>query len=93
MDRRSISGLTVSHVTIRDSISSGMTIVAPGSPKGEGTLSDARFEMVNIINSGIGGSPHHDLWIRMDALGSVAVRNSAIADIRNESDHFSLLGP
>jgi len=93
MDRRSISGLTVSHVTIRDSISSGMTIVAPGSPKGEGTLSDAKFEMVNIINSGIGGSPHHDLWIRMDALGSVAVRNSAIADIRNESDHFSLLGP
>jgi len=92
MDRRSISGLTISHVTIQDSISSGVTIVAPGSPKGEGTLSDARFEMVNIINSGIGGSPHHDLWIRRDAFGSVALRNSAIADIGNESDHFSLLG-
>jgi hypothetical protein len=93
MDRRSISGLTVSHVTIQDSISSGVTIVAPGSPKGEGTLSDAKFETVNIINSGIGGSAHHDLWIRRDAVGSVALRNSAIADIRNESDHFSLLGP
>ena len=93
MDRRSISGLTVSHVTIRDSISSGMTIVAPGSPKGEGTLSDAELESVNITNSGIGGSPHHDLWIRTDAFGSVALRNSAIADVRNESEHFSLLGP
>ncbi len=93
MDRRSISGLTVSHVTIQDSISSGMTIVAPGSPKGEGTLSNARFEMVNIINSGIGGSPHHDLWIRRDAFGSVVLLNSAVADIRNESDHFSVLGP
>jgi hypothetical protein len=93
MDRRSISGLTVSHVTIRDSISSGMTIVAPGSPKGEGTLSDARLERVNIINSGIGGSPHHDLWIRGDAVGSVTLSNSAIADIRNDSGHFSLLGP
>ena len=93
MDRRSISGLTVSHVTIQDSISSGMTIVAPGSPKGEGVLSDARFEMVNILNSGIGGSPHHDLWIRGDAFGSVTLRNSAIADIRNESEHFRLLGP
>jgi hypothetical protein len=92
MDRRSISGLTVSHVTIQDSISSGMTIVGPGSPKGEGTLSDARFEMVNIINSGIGGSPHHDLWIRRDAFGSAALLDSAIADIGNESDHFSLLG-
>jgi hypothetical protein len=93
MDRRSISGLILSHVIIQDSISSGMTIVGPGSPKGEGTLSDAKFEMVKIINSGIGGSPHHDLWIRRDAFGSVALRNTAIADIRNESDHFSLLGP
>lgn len=93
MDRRSISGLTVSHVTIQDSISSGMTIVGPGSPKGEGTLSDARFEMVKIINSGIGGSPHHDLWIRGDAFGSVVLRDSEIADIGNESDHFSILGP
>jgi hypothetical protein len=93
MDRRSISGLTISHVTIQDSISSGITIVAPGSPKGEGTLSDARFENVDVINSGIGGSPHHDLWIRRDAFGSVALHNSAIADIRNESDHFSFPGP
>jgi hypothetical protein len=93
MDRLSISGLTISHVTIQDSISSGMTIVAPGSPKGEGTLSDARFEMVDIRNSGIGGVPHHDLWIRSDAFGSVALRNSAIADIRNESDHFNIFGP
>jgi len=93
MDRRSISGLTVSHVNIQDSISSGITIVGPGSPKGEGTLSRAGFEMVNIINSGIGGSQHHDLWIRSDAFGSVALLNSAIADIRNESDHFGVLGP
>jgi hypothetical protein len=93
MDRRSISGLTISHVTIQDSISSGMTIVGPGSPKGEGTLSEARLEDVKISNSGIGASPHHDLWIRGDASGSIAMRSSAIADIRNESGHFSLLGP
>ena len=93
MDRRSISGLTISHVNIQDSISSGMTIVGPGSPKGEGTLSDARLESVTIIHSGIGGSPHHDLWIRSDSFGSVAMRNSAIADIRNDSGHFSLISP
>jgi hypothetical protein len=92
MDRRSISGLTVSHVIIQDSISSGMTVVAPGSPRGEGTLSNARLEQVNISNSGIGGSPHHDLWIRKDALGSITLFNSSIADIQNESDHLSLVG-
>jgi Pectate lyase superfamily protein len=93
MDRRSISGLTLSHVTIRDSISSGLTIVGPGSPKGEGTLSDARFEEVNITNSGIGGSPHHDLWIRGDAFGGVSMAGSAIADVRNDSGHFGVVGP
>ncbi len=92
MDRRSISGLTLIHVTIQDSISSGITIVGPGSPKGEGTLSDARFEMVNISNSGIGGSPHHDLWIRSDACGSIALRDSAITDIRNDSVQFGVVG-
>jgi hypothetical protein len=91
MDRRSISGLTISHVAIRDSISSGLTIVAPGGLKGEGTLSQARIEQVNIANAGIGGSPHHDLWIDRDVLGSVALVDSPIADIRNESDHFRLV--
>ncbi len=93
MDRRSISGLTVSHVTIRDSISSGMTIVGPGSAKGEGTLSNAALEAVSIANSGIGGSPHHDLWIRGDAVGSVALRSPAIGDVGNDSDHFILSVP
>ena len=90
MDRRSISGLTVSHVTIQDSISSGVTVVAPGSAKGDGALSGAKFESVNIYNSGIGGTQHHDLWIRTDAFGGVTVRNSAIADIKNESEHFDI---
>ena len=92
MDRRSISGLTVSHVNIQDSISSGITIVGPGSLKGEGTLSQAKLERININNSGIGGSPHHDLVIRGDAFGSVALLDSAIGDIRNDSDHFSVVG-
>jgi Right handed beta helix region len=93
MDRRSISGVTLSHVIIRDSISSGLTVVGPGSAKGEGTLTHARFEMLNIVNSGIGGSPHHDLWIRKDAFGSVVLMNSPVADVLNESDHFELHGP
>jgi hypothetical protein len=93
MDRRSISGLTLSHVTIRDSLSSGVTVVGPGSSKGEGTLANARFEDLKISNSGIGGSPHHDLWVRKDAFGSVVLADSPIADILNESGNFRLLGP
>ena len=91
MDRRSISGLTISHVTIQDSISSGITIVGPGSAKGEGTLAHSKLETVNIANSGTGGSPHHDLWIRGDGFGDIALSDSAIADIENDSSHFRIL--
>lgn len=93
MDRRCISGLTVRHVTIQDSISSGITIVGPGSPKGEGTLSNSVLDEVKVVNSGMSGSEHHDLWVRTDADGGVTLHNSAIADIRNDSSHFALLGP
>jgi hypothetical protein len=80
-------------VTIRDSISSGLTVVGPGSAKGEGTLTNARFEKLTIVNSGIGGSPHHDLWIRKDAFGSVSMLDSPVADILNDSEHFELHRP
>jgi hypothetical protein len=92
MDRRSISGLTVERVAIRDSISSGMTIVGPGSAKGQGTLSDAELDGVRITHSGIGGSPHHDLWIRGDAVGSIVLSHSEIADVGNESSKFTVVG-
>ena len=92
VDRRSISGLTISQVVIRDSFSSGLTVVAPGSKHGEGTLSQARIERVDISGTGLGGSPHHDLWIRDDAVGGATLVDSQITDIRNDSSHFNLLG-
>jgi len=92
LDRRSISGLTISRVAIRDSISSGLTVVAPGGKKGEGTLFAARLEQVSVTGSGLGGSPHHDLWIGEDAAGRLDLVQAQIPDIRNDSVHFSIVG-
>jgi hypothetical protein len=90
MDRRSISGLAISNVEIRDSISDGLTIVAPGSRKGEGTLSNSRLENVTISNGGIGTRSRHGLWIRQDAVGGVTLVNSKNDDLKNDSAHFSI---
>ena len=90
MDRRSISGLAISNVEIRDSISDGLTIVAPGSRKGEGTLSNSRLENVTISNGGIGTPSRHGLWIRQDAVGGVTLVNSKNDDLKNDSAHFSI---
>jgi hypothetical protein len=90
MDRRSISGLSISGLSIKDSFSSGITVVAPGAAKGNGTLSAARLENVRITHSGLGASPHHDLWIGKGALGGLEITDSLIDDVLSESVAFKL---
>jgi hypothetical protein len=90
LDRRSISGVTISDVSITDSISDGLSVVAPGSKKGQGTLSDCRLENVMIPNSGIGAPGRAALWIRDDVAGSLTIAKSKIADIKNDSKSFTI---
>jgi hypothetical protein len=91
MDRRAISGVNISNVNIKESLSDGFSIVAPGGKKGQGTLSNARLENVIIPNCGIGAGLRHGLWVREDACGSVTIVNSKIADVQNNSTHFTIL--
>ncbi len=90
LDRRSISGLTIQNVEIRDSISDGLSVVAPGRQKGEGTLSDARLEGVRIPNFGLGAPDRHGLWIREDAAGGLTLVDSKIDDVQNDSTAFAI---
>jgi hypothetical protein len=90
LDRRSISGVDIHDLNIKDSISDGLSVVAPGSKHGEGTLSNARIKDVNIPNYGIGVKGRHGLWIRNDAYGSVTVTNSEIIEHKNGSSNFTI---
>jgi hypothetical protein len=91
LDRRSISGLRISDVRIKDCISDGFSIVAPGSRKGQGTLSDTRLENLVIPNCGTGPQGRHGLWVREDARGKLTIANSKILDVRNDSTDFEIL--
>jgi hypothetical protein len=90
MDHRSMSGLRLSNVQIKGSISDGFGVVAPGSKKGQGTLSDTRLEKINIPNCGIGAEGRHGLWIREDANGALTIIDSAIVSVRNASANFAI---
>jgi hypothetical protein len=90
LDRRSISGVDIQNVNIKDSISDGFSIVAPGSKNGQGTLTNASLAGVDIPNSGIGVKHRHGLWIKSDARGSMAISNSTIVEYKNSSSHFTL---
>ena len=91
LDRRSISGLEISDVDIKDSISDGFSIVAPGGQKVQGMLSDVHLKNVNIPNCGIGTDSRHGLWVRKDAFGSLTISHSKIADIQNSSPNFTII--
>jgi hypothetical protein len=90
LDRRSISGVNIHDLNIQDSLSDGLSIVAPGSKHGEGTLSNARIEDVNIPDYGIGVEGHNGLWICKDACGSMTVTHSEIAGQKNSSSNFTI---
>ena len=90
LDRRSISGLRISDVLIKDSLSDGFSIVAPGSKNGQGTLSDTLLENVDVSGFGLGARDRHGLWVRDDASGGLTIARSKIADVSNSSTKFHI---
>ncbi|HUO59937.1 MAG TPA: glycosyl hydrolase family 28-related protein [Candidatus Acidoferrales bacterium] len=90
LHRRNISGLRLSDLRIKDSLSDGFSVIAPGSPNGQGTLSDARLDHVDIPNCGVGLQGRHGLWVHEDVRGGLTISNSRIADVRNNSKNFQI---
>ncbi|MGA2832256.1 MAG: glycosyl hydrolase family 28-related protein [Terracidiphilus sp.] len=89
VDRRSISGLRINNILIRDSLSDGFSVVSPGR-RGQVTLSDVLLENIAIPNCGIGVKGRHGLWVREDASGSLRIADSKIVDIKIDSATFTL---
>ena len=92
LDRRSISGLAISDLVIRDSFSDGLMVVAPGSARGQGTLSHCRLENIAIGQVGLEGPGHHELFVRADARGGLTLAGPPVADVRNDSAEFRIGG-
>lgn len=90
LHKRSISGLAISNINIRDSFSDGLTVVAPECPEGQGILADTRLENVSIPNFGLGAKSRHGLFIREDAAGSMTLRGCQIGDVQNSSTRFTI---
>jgi hypothetical protein len=90
LDRKNISGLAISDLTIRDSISAGLTVVAPGAAKGQGTLSNTRLERLSIDRGGLAGEQSGAIFIRADAEGGFAIADAYLDGIANESRKFQV---
>ncbi|HVZ66584.1 MAG TPA: glycosyl hydrolase family 28-related protein [Lacunisphaera sp.] len=90
LDRRSIAGLNVSGVEIRDSLSDAIAIIAPGAAQGHGRLEDTVLKNVAVDVVGLGVDGRHGLWIRNDVSGGLVLAGTHVADVKNESDRFRI---
>jgi hypothetical protein len=90
LDHRSISGLTIRQVDIRDSFSDGISIVTPPNRDGHPSLSSTLLENVTVSGYGIGTSSRYGLIIGRDAAGGLALVGSNVGNIRNDSPFFSI---
>lgn len=90
LDRRSLAGLELRDLDIVDSLSDGLSVVAPGAQHGQGRLSHASLSGVHVPNFGLGVTGRHGLWIRNDASGSLTLRHCAIAGMENSSTNFTI---
>jgi hypothetical protein len=90
LDKRSISGIELAHVTIENSLSNGLSVVARNTDGKIGTLSHAVLQNVKITTYGIAVKGAHGLFISGEAHGALAIGGSEISDIRNDSGSFTI---
>jgi hypothetical protein len=90
LDKRSISGIELDSLTIENSLSNGLSVVAKNTDGNIGALTDAILQNVKITTYGIAVKGKHGLFISGEAHGALAIRRSEISDIRNESGGFTI---
>ena len=90
LNRRSISGVVIRNLDIKDSFTDGISIIEPGGKAGGITLSNTRMENVTLANYGMGGKGGHGLWILSEARGSVTITKSKILEYKNDSPSFKI---
>jgi Alpha-1,3-glucanase catalytic domain D1/Alpha-1,3-glucanase catalytic domain D2 len=91
LEKQSLANVNLNLLNISNSISDGVSIIAPGSSVGTGvgTLSGAIMANVNIPNYGLGVGGRHGLWARSDAIGSLTVSNSTVVEYLDSSANFT----
>jgi hypothetical protein len=91
LDKRSIAGIEMRDLTIENSLSNGISVIAKKDGSGKSpVLAGAVLRNVKLSGYGIGTNGSHGLFISGDAQGSMVIQHSDIPDVKNESESFSI---
>jgi len=90
LDKRSISGIELDNLTIENSLSNGLSVVAKNTDGNVGALTNATLQNIRITTYGIAVKGKYGLFISREAHGALAISQSKVDDIRNESANFTI---
>ena len=91
VDRRDISGLSISKVQIVDSISDGFSVIARAESSQPRALSESRLVDSRISGYGIGIAGRHGLWVGPKVRGALLVENCDVPEWKNDSLDFAII--
>jgi hypothetical protein len=92
LDKRSIAGIEMRDLTIENSLSNGISVIAKKDGSGKSpVLADVLLQNVKLTGYGIGVKGKHGLFISGDAHGSLVIKDSNIPDVTIESDSFGIV--
>jgi hypothetical protein len=91
LDKRSISGIEINNLDIKNSLSNGVSIIAKNEDGKMGVLSNTTLQNVTISNYGIGETGRHGLFVSNGAHGSLVIKKSNIPERDNEAKGFTIL--
>jgi hypothetical protein len=90
VDRRNISGIVISNLTIENSLSNAISIIAKNEADKVGVLNNTTIKNVTVNKYGIGVRGKHGLFISADTHGSLTLDQSNVNGIKNESGSFTV---
>ncbi len=93
LDKRSIRGLCLQKLTIKNSFSNAISVVARNAPDTAGSLLDASMSEIKVSNYGTGVKNGYALYISDCAHGNLRFNRSEIHNIENQSKNFTLMHP
>ena len=91
LDKRGISGIEMSDLTIANSFSDGLSIIAVNEKDKVGILSNAVLKNCKISTYGLGVKGRHGLWISNNAHGNLTIIKSKISEKKNDSKDFTIV--
>jgi len=91
LQRKNISGLRISDITIEDSLSDGLSIITAEGLVDLRRLSDTVLERITVKNYGVAAKGRHGLWVSANVTGSAKLSASTIGGVENDSANFQIL--